>query len=424
MRTLTRRIFGALTGAAAGTWALSGPLAQAQARLRWFWWGNPERNKRTYEVVELYQQKNPGVVVDPETIGWDDYWPKMATQAAGKNLPDVLQMDYRYLFEYARRGQLEPLDDYLGGALDLSHFNPGFVDSGRVDGKLYAVPWTSNSVTTYYDMEKLAELGITMPDHRWTWDDLKEICREIKKSGGEGYAGVADKGHWEPMMELFMRQRGKALYTPEGELGYDETDVGDFFALWDGFRQEGLVPTADITAQDRTLQEMPLTIGRAAIDFAHSNQIVALQGLNQHELGMNMLPNTPGGQPGQYLKPSMLISVSQTSQAKEAAVAFMAFLAYDLDAAAILRVERGVPGDQRVAEHLAEGVNPDEKKMIDYLAVVTDNVGPLPPPPPTGAGEIEKMLLRMYPEMAFGRIDVKDGATQFYRQAQAILRRA
>ena len=122
----------------------------------------------------------------PRRIGWDDYWPKMATQASGRNMADVVQMDYRYLFEYARRNQLEPLDDYIGNGLDLSGFDDEFLDSGRVDGKLYAVPWTSNSIACYYDTDKLAELGVAMPDHSWTWDDLKQIAGEIKKRLPEG----------------------------------------------------------------------------------------------------------------------------------------------------------------------------------------------------------------------------------------------
>jgi multiple sugar transport system substrate-binding protein len=427
MRKLTRRGFaGTVAGTALGSVALGAlsPQALAETRLRFFWWGNPERNKRTYEVVELFKQKNPEVAVDPETIGWDDYWPKMATQASGRNMADVIQMDYRFLFEYARRNQLEPLDEYMGNGLDLSAFNPGFLDSGKVDGKLYAVPWTSNSTTCYYDSAKMAELGIAMPDHTWTWDDLKRIAGEVKKAGLTDYWGVSDKGRWEPMMEFFMRQRGKALYNEDGGLGFEEADVADYFGLWESFRKEGLATPGDLTAQDNTLQTMPLTLGKSAIDFAHSNQIVALQSLNKNELQMTMLPNLSGGEPGQYLKPSMLVSVARTSPAKPEAVAFTQFLVADWDAAQVLRVERGVPGDEKIRDRLIEVVNPVEKKMLEYLAVVSNNVGPLPPAPPKGAGEVDKMLLRTYPEMAFGRISVKDGAAQFYRDAELILRRA
>src|SRR6185436_4820565 len=85
-------------------------LAQSDTRLRMFWWGAKERADRTDKVNALYQQKNPGTTIAGETLGWTDYWPRLATQAAGRNAPDVIQMDYRYIFEYARRGALLPLD--------------------------------------------------------------------------------------------------------------------------------------------------------------------------------------------------------------------------------------------------------------------------------------------------------------------------
>ena len=78
-----------------------------------FWWGSKERAERTDKVNQLYSQKNPGVTIDGETLGWTDYWPRLATQTAGRNAPDVIQMDYRYIFEYARRGALLPLDNYV-----------------------------------------------------------------------------------------------------------------------------------------------------------------------------------------------------------------------------------------------------------------------------------------------------------------------
>jgi multiple sugar transport system substrate-binding protein len=425
MHDITRRRL--LTGLAAAPLALGafGRAALAETRLRLFWWGNPERDRRTFEVVDLYKQERPDVQVDAEAIGWNDYWTKMATQAAGRNMADVVQMDYRYLYEYARRGQLESLDEYLGSELDLSHFDPTFLDSGRFEGKLYAVPWTVNSTTCYYDMVSFKDFGVEMPGWGWTWDDLKRISLEIKKQAPEGVAAVADKGLWEPMLEFFMRQRGKALYTEEGEIAFTEEDVADFLALWAGFREEGLTPAPDVTTRDiGGLDVTPLVGRKSVIDFAHSNQIIALQALVPNELGMQMLPNLAGGVPGQYLKPSMLISVAQTGQNKSEAVKLTAFLAYDQDAAAILRVERGVPGDRRVREFLLDKVDDNERKMIDYLTTAAENVSPLPPPPPKGAGEVETLLRRFYPELAYGRMDVKEGAAQFYRQAQAVLRRA
>ena len=147
-----RYIIGAGVGgaglAALGHWP---SYAQSDLRLRMFWWGSKERAERTEKVNQLYQQKNPGLTITGESLGWTDYWPRLATQTAGRNSADVIQMDYRYIFEYARRGALLPLDAYLSKSLNLGDFSKAAVDSGKVDGKIYGVSLGLNSVATIYD---------------------------------------------------------------------------------------------------------------------------------------------------------------------------------------------------------------------------------------------------------------------------------
>ena len=98
MGTFTRRQFVAAAGTTAA-FGLSSSLsiAQTAAKLRCFWWGNPDRDKRTKTLLDTYGQKN-NLQIAAETVGWGDYWTKLATQVAGGNAPDLIQMDYRYLF--------------------------------------------------------------------------------------------------------------------------------------------------------------------------------------------------------------------------------------------------------------------------------------------------------------------------------------
>jgi multiple sugar transport system substrate-binding protein len=146
---LSRRsmISAGISAAALGTLGDLTAQAQSDVRLRMFWWGAKERAERTDKVNQLYQQSHAGVTISGESLGWTDYWPRLATQTAGRNAADVLQMDYRYIFEYARRGTLLPLDGYVPAALDLTDFSNAAVDSGKVDGKIYGVSLGLNSTT-------------------------------------------------------------------------------------------------------------------------------------------------------------------------------------------------------------------------------------------------------------------------------------
>ncbi len=153
---VSRRDFNRLLGAGAAFGTLGGLTtpSRADTRLRYIWWGNPDRDKRTLAAVDLYKTKDAAVSINPETYAWADYWPKLATQAAGGNLADVLQMDYRYIFEWARRGQLADLTPHLGNELHMENFDKNQLDSGKVDDKLYGISMGANSVAVVYNVTK------------------------------------------------------------------------------------------------------------------------------------------------------------------------------------------------------------------------------------------------------------------------------
>ncbi len=427
---ISRREFGRLTAAGASVLAvggLAGP-ALAQTRLRLIWWGNPERDKRTLAVVDLYRETNAGVTVDPETYAWNDYWPKLATQAAGQNLPDVIQMDYRYIFEYARRGQLADLTPFVGSQIDLADFDPNQLESGKVDGKLYGISLGANSMTHVYKVPLLEQVGLTPPDPTtWTIDDFVAMGKEVKDALPEGVYFSENMAYREPRLETWVRQRGKALYTEDGQLGYDVDDLADYFAFWFQMQEDGLTPPADLQAQASATGKMEDTMmvtGHALFDFIHSNQLVAMQNLVPEEVNITMIPNQRDGSPGQYLKPSMLISMAATSPEPEAAAGLIDFFVTDESANDILLIERGVTGDASIRERITASLTDTEKKIIDYLDIVGTNVGALPPPPPQSAGELDRALLPAWDSVAFKQVDPQTAAKDYYENAKMVLERA
>ena len=98
------------------------------------------------------------------------YWDKLATQVASQDAPDVIQMDAAYLGEYAGRGALLELKD-----VDLSKFDQPVADSGKVEGKQYAVTSGVNAMVVLANPALVAASGVALPDDKtWTWDDLRQ----------------------------------------------------------------------------------------------------------------------------------------------------------------------------------------------------------------------------------------------------------
>jgi multiple sugar transport system substrate-binding protein len=237
---------------------------------------------------------------------------------------------------------------------------------------------------------------------------------------------VQNMASWEPRLENWVRQRGKALYNADGTVGYDLADLTEYFAYWKDLQDKGLTPPADVQSQDASgkMEDSMLVGGKALFGGIHSNQLVAYQKLIPDEINITMVPNQAGGQPGQYLKPSMLLSMAETTSDKAAAAQLMNFFITDPGANAILQIERGVSGDASVREDLLGGLSDTEKKIIDYLDIVATSVSPLPPPPPKNAGELDRALRPAWDAVAFGQLSVEDAAHQYSDDAGAILARA
>ena len=183
-------------------------------------------------------------------------------------------MDYRYIYEYARRNTLLALDTVMPKPLDLEDFGAGARDAGKVDGKLYGVTMGTNSKAMVYDKAMFEKVGVASLDPKWTWDDMARIAGEISKINPGKYWGAGDNSRWEQGFEQWLNQRGKLLYTAEGKAAFTRDDVGEWFSLWDKMRKSGAVAPAEVAATNTGgIDQYEISRGTAAMSFANSNQV-------------------------------------------------------------------------------------------------------------------------------------------------------
>lgn len=412
---------------AAGAAGIMPAWAQA-ANLRLTFWGGQARADRTYGVTDLYDKDHPGSRIDGEFLAWNDYWPKLATQTAGGNAPDLIQMDYRYIVEYAKRNGIAPLDEFVGSTLKLDDFDADQLEGGKVDGKLYGISLGANSVATIYNKAALEKAGVTLPSNAWTYDDLMTMGEALlSANGGKGMRLMQDASGSEPMLDNWLRQKGKALYTADGKLAFDADDMTEWFSLWAKLREAKICVVPEDQALDTgPLETNMIVLGKAACTPSNSNQLVGFQALVQDKLDLAAYPRLKAGSGGgHYRKPSMFFSVSGSSANKQAAAEFLNFFVTNPDAAKILGVERGIPCSAAVRSAIEPTLDESSQIALNFVANLGDLLGALPPSPPAAAGEIDISLLRtLSQEVAFGARSPEDAGPYFVAEATAILGRA
>ena len=423
-----RREFLMGTTALAAAAALGGPASAAAERMRLIFWGGQARADRTYGVTDLYT-KATGTAIEGDFAAFGDYWPKLATQVAGGNSPDVIQMDYRYIVEYATRGSIAPLDEFVGNGLDLSDFDADQLEGGKVNGKLYGISLGANSAANLLNVAAFEEAGVELPTSDLTYGDLPALAEKF--NSGNKRAGMklwGDQSFLEPALENFLRQRGKALYTADAQLAFDVEDAVAWFQLWTDLRAAGVTVSPEDQALDANdaIETTMITLGKAASTYAHSNQLVGFQAANKDPLTITNYPRIEAGKGGgHYRKPSMFFSIGGSSAIKADAAAFINFFIGTAEAGAILGVERGIPCDASTRASIAPGLDAQSQLALNYVSNLGDLLGALPPPPPNAAGEINNPLLRTKAqEVGFGQLTPEQGGEQFHAEAAAILARA
>jgi multiple sugar transport system substrate-binding protein len=396
--------------------------------LRLTFWGGQARADRTYGVTDLYQAAKPGTTIEGEFLAWNDYWPKLATQTAGGNAPDIIQMDYRYIVEYAKRNAIAPLDEFVGGVLKLDDFDADQLEGGKVDGSLYGISLGANSVATLINTTAFEEAGVEPPTNDWTYEEIMTKGEAFNSADPRnGMKMMSDGSYTEPMLDNWLRQKGLALYTADGKLGFTADEMIEWFTMWNQFRDAGVIVAAEDQALDTgPLETTMLVTGKSALMPSNSNQLVGYQALVKDSLNMCGYPRLAAGVGGgHYRKPSMFFSVGGSSANKEAAADFLNFFVTDPEAAKLLGVERGIPCSAAVRDVVAPTLDETNQIALNFVANLGDLLGPLPPPPPAAAGEIDISLLRtLGQEVAFGARSPEDAGPYFVNEATAILERA
>ncbi|TCM51664.1 ABC transporter substrate-binding protein [Kribbella sp. VKM Ac-2568] len=405
-----------LAASACGGDSGGGASADGEVTLRFNWWGSDTRHKITQQVIDAFEKDHPNIKVKGEFGEWSGYWDKLATTVAANDAPDIIQMDEKYLREYADRGAL--LDLKKADGLDTSKFEPDTLGAGEFDGGLYGLNAGINAFTIVANPAVFKAAGVPLPDDTtWTWDQYTQIAQQISaKLNGKGW-GTAAYGTNDASLNMWARQHGESLFTKDGKLGVTKQGVTDFYTNLLKMQEVKATPSAEFTSQDMNapLDQSGMAIGKLAMSYAWSNQLNALSKASGQQLKLLRLPSVAGKatENGAYYKGSMFWSISARSKHPKESAEFVSFLANNASAGNLLLAERGVPPNTEIRAAVASKLQPADAASQAFIQTIAKELGEPSPPPPVGGGQVEKIIQRYTTEVMFGRLKPDQAAQQF-----------
>jgi multiple sugar transport system substrate-binding protein len=384
----------------------SGSADGGKVTLRFTWWGGDTRTKLTQQVIDAYQKDHPNVTIKGEFGEWSGYWDKLATTVAANDAPDIIQMDEKYLREYADRGALLDLKKAQG--LDTGKFENDTLSAGEFDGGLYGLNAGINSFALVANPAIFKAAGVALPDDTtWTWDDYNRIAAELStKLNGKGW-GTGAPGTNEAALNLWARQHGESLWTQDGKLGVSAGQVTAFYQNLLKLRDAKAIPSAEFIAQDinASLDQSAMATGKTAMSWIWSNQLNAMSKAVGKELKLLRVPSVEGkaSANGSYYKGSMFWSISSRSKHQKEAAEFVNYLSNSTAAGNILLAERGVPPNTEIRSEVTPKLQPADAQSAKFIQDIGKELGDPSPAPPVGGGQVEKIIQRYTTEVLFGR---------------------
>jgi multiple sugar transport system substrate-binding protein len=398
-----------------GAAATAAVVDNKPVKLRIVWWGSQARHDATLKALDAYTKKHPNVTFEPEFSGFDGYADKLATQAAAKNAPDVIQMDPAWLAEYSGRNQLVDLSK----GINTADIDKSLVDSGKYKDKLYAIPLGNNATGMLFNKNAVDKLGITPPANGWTWDQYFQFGKDAKAKLEKDKYALMDATNDYTVYSSYQSSQGKGYpVTVDGKFNLDKDTYITYAKKYADLRKEGVVPPPDVATTDKESD--------AKMDLMNNDTVLIKRSFAA------LLPGFDGVKPGAYkfvtqpkgaeasgfLKPSMFWSISADSKNIEASKAFIDWFVNDTEAADILTTTRGVPVSKKVLEYLTPKLTPADKQQIELIKNVAPDAQPFNPGAKGWSNYTAKDFKDIGEKIMFGKITPEAAYDELVKKAK------
>jgi multiple sugar transport system substrate-binding protein len=381
-------------------------------------WGNDVRADLYNQAIDAFNEEYPSITVNATFLTFPEFWEKRQTEAAGGNLPDVMQFDYSYLRQYSENNLLLDLDPYLGNIIETDPLPENILDIGVVNDTTYGITTSTNAWGLFTNPVLLEKAGVEEFEGG-SWDDYAEWMGEVTDGGGGEFWGGSDFTGRIQNFELQLRSEGENLFNEDGTPGFDEERLTEFWESGQDIRDGIGIP------QQRVEEVLPkgafdsaLTASELTWDNFGAGYLAGL-GEGYTELGLIAPPVTEEGAKDLYLKPSMLHTISAATEHPEAAATLVNFLVNSPESGEIFGTNRGLPASETALE--AAQLDPLSEQVKEYEASIADRLGDAPPVPIVGYGTLEEKFRQLGTELNFGTVTVDDAVSQFFAEMDVVL---
>ncbi|MFZ2625453.1 MAG: extracellular solute-binding protein [Propionibacterium sp.] len=201
-------------------------------------------------VTTAFAKQYPNVTLNITNTGGasDEYTSLSNALQAGTGLPDVAQIEYYALPQYAIGGNLADLTSFGAGDLKSKYTTGTWNSVNQTTNKgvkgIFALPVDSGPMALFYNKATFDKAGVTTPPK--SWDEFYDAAVKIHALG-DNYFITSDSGNDAGFLTSLMWQLSPSAFTVDGQkvtVDFTGADFVKFVTIWQKLISEKLISTS------------------------------------------------------------------------------------------------------------------------------------------------------------------------------------
>lgn len=134
------------------------------------------------QIIDEFNSVQDDIVIHSIDIKEMNYKEYVSRAASIGELPDILDFDGPFIYNYIEDGVLIPLDSYISPSLEQDLL-PSILTQGRYHGKLYSLGQFDSGLALWARKSLLLKAGIRIPhgiDDNWSSKEFNEILSKLQ----------------------------------------------------------------------------------------------------------------------------------------------------------------------------------------------------------------------------------------------------
>jgi multiple sugar transport system substrate-binding protein len=222
-------------GATTGATSIAAALQQKATITVWAW------APQTKDIVAAFEKQYPKITVNLVNVGTSttEYTKLQNAVKAGSGIPDVAQIEYYALPQFALTNALANLSDYGLSSLQ-SDYSAAVWGSVDINGQLDGLPQDTGPMALFYDKKVFDKYGLTVPS---TWAEYVADAKKLHAANSSEYLtnDVGDPGFVTSMIWDAGGKPFQTSGTTSVTVNTQDAGTKEFADTWNQLLSQGLL---------------------------------------------------------------------------------------------------------------------------------------------------------------------------------------